>query len=92
MKKNLNEYSIEDLLDLVYRKSITIDEVLNTTHTYEEYKTTYEWMNRCRWTNIRRNNYWKSVKERIDKTFICLQLTEAAQRKKRGRQNRKGIR
>ena len=82
MRKNLNECSIEDLLDLVYRKSITIDEVLNTTHTYEEYKTTYEWMNRCRWTNIRRNNYWKSVKERNDKTFICLQLTEAAERKK----------
>ena len=82
MKKNLNECNIGELLDLVYRKSITIDDVLNTTHTCEEYKNLYEWMNRCRWANIRKNNYWKSVKERNDKTFICLQLVSAATRKK----------
>ncbi len=82
MQKNLNECSIEELLDLVYNKSITIDDVLNTDHTYEEYKSTYEWMNHCRWKNIRRNNYWKDVKERNDKTFICYQLAQAAERKK----------
>ena len=83
MQKNLNECSIEELLDLVYNKSITIDDVLNTDHTYEEYKSTYEWMNHCRWKNIRRNNYWKDVKERNDKTFICYQLAQAAERKKK---------
>ena len=82
MNKNLNEYNIEDLLDLAYRKLITIDEILNTTHTLEEYKVTYKWMNHSRYINIRRNEYWKSVEERNDKTAICLQLVEAAERKK----------
>ena len=82
MKKDLNDYSVAELLQLVVKKQVSIDDVLNTKHTFEEYVTAEKGIFHYRLANVKRCELWNSAKQRNDMLFACIQLIGAMSRRK----------